>query len=431
MAEELYYDKISRHTDWGGDASTGGLPVAGSAVQDFIKSELNGRIGVIINDDIAGEHLCFACEEDKEEFLQDRSKRHLILSSFVAPSKYKAKIIVDSNYKAVLINSKENYLTFNYEITNNDEVYVDNITYTISVTKNGVTTAINGVGVYGRPISVNMDEFLTLEGSTTAAISIKGQTIGAEASYVVTYEVVNLSFESDYDVSQVYDLTKETVEPLVINYSIFGTSNVKYIDWYIDGELLDTEAIQGGTAEPLVGNKRVSLAGYSHGVHDIRFRAYVIVNGENFYTDTLYREFMVVADKSDTTPMFAIKTVVPKSVEITAPIKIYDVVQYEVYTLSYGVYNPKNLEFIPVDIYFDGEKTSSVNAPNGKELTYSFTANSYGDKTIKFVVPDYNYERSISTNVEETEMELQDITNNLILNLSASGRTNQDVNRED
>ena len=204
MAEELYYDKISRHTDWGGDTSTGGLPVAGSAVQDFIKSELNGKIGVIINDDIAGAHLCFACEEDKDEFLKDRSKTHLVLSSFIAPSKYKAKILVDSNYKAVLINSKENYLTFSYEITNNDEIYVDNISYAVSISKNGNTNIINGVGVYGRPISINMDEFIELEGVTEAFITIKGQTVGAEASYVVTYEVVNLSFESASDVSQVY-----------------------------------------------------------------------------------------------------------------------------------------------------------------------------------------------------------------------------------
>lgn len=429
MEEELYYGTINRHTDWGGDASTGDLPVAGSVVQDFIKSELNGKIGVIINDEVAGAHLCFACEEDKNEFLADRSKTHLILSSFIAPSKYKAKIIVDSNYKAVLINSKENYLTFTYEITNNDEVYVDNVTYTVSITKNGVISTINGVGVYGKPISINMDEFITLEGITEAVISIKGQTIGAEASYVVTYEVVNLLFESEYNVSQVYDLTKEVVDPLVIDYRIFGTSNVKYIDWYLDGEYLDTDAIQGGTAEVLVGNKRVSLAGFSHGVHNIQFRAYVVVNGENFYTDTLYREFMVVTDKSNNNPMIAIEAVIPKSIAITNSVKIYNVVQYESYNLSYGVYNPKNLEYVPVEIYLDEELSTSVNAPNNKELTYSFTSNSYGSKLVSFKIGEYV--KTVTIEVEETTMDLQEINNNLLLTLSAAGRTNQDANRED
>lgn len=429
MAEELYYDKINRYTDWGGDDSTGNLPVAGSAVQDFIKSELNSKIGVVYLDDVSNRYLCFANDNDKDLFLSDRSKTYLIIGAIDAPSKYKAKIKVDSNYKAVLINSKENYLIFDYEITNNDEIFIDNISYEVSVTKNGKTSKFNGTGVHGKPVSINMDEFITLEGTTEAIISITGQITNATASYIVTYEVVNLSFESEYDVSQIYNLTLDVVEPLVINYSIFGTSNLKYIDWYIDGEYLETDTIQGGTAEAIVDNKRISLLGLNHGVHNIQFRAYVIINGENFYTDTLYREFMVISDSTDTTPMIAIETIIPKEYPISNSIKLYNAVQYELYSISYGVYNPKNLEYTPVQIYLENEFLSSVNAPNQKELIHSFTANEPGDKTIKFIIGDY--EKSISVDVSETIMDLQEISNNLTLSLSAVGRTNQDNNRDE
>ena len=108
MAEELYYDKINRHVDWGGDENTGYLPVAGSAVQEFIKSELNEKIGTVYLDDVSSSYLCFANEEDRDVYLADRSQSHLVLGSFIAPSRYKAKVIVDSYYNAVLINSKEN-----------------------------------------------------------------------------------------------------------------------------------------------------------------------------------------------------------------------------------------------------------------------------------------------------------------------------------
>ena len=121
---ELWYNDINRNVDWGGDASTDNLPVAGSAVQKFIKSELNNKIGVIYHDEVSSSHLCFAHEDDLQEYLNDRSKTYLILSSFIAPSSYKAKVVVDSYYKAVLINSQENYLTFDYEITNNDEILI-------------------------------------------------------------------------------------------------------------------------------------------------------------------------------------------------------------------------------------------------------------------------------------------------------------------
>lgn len=227
---ELWYNDINRNVDWGGDASTDNLPVAGSAVQKFIKSELNNKIGVIYHDEVSSSHLCFAHEDDLQEYLNDRSKTYLILSSFIAPSSYKAKVVVDSYYKAVLINSKENYLTFDYEITNNDEIFTDNVRYEIVVTKNGKSSTLNGTGIFGKSIAINIDEFLTNEGSTEMAITITGQITGAVATAIITYEVVNLVFESSYDVSKVYDLTAEIIDPLVVNYSIFGTSNIKYID---------------------------------------------------------------------------------------------------------------------------------------------------------------------------------------------------------
>lgn len=430
MAEELYYDKINRHIDWGGDENTGYLPVAGSAVQEFIKSELNEKIGTVYLDDVSSSYLCFANEEDRDVYLADRSQSHLVLGSFIAPSRYKAKVIVDSCYNAVLINSKENYLTFGYEITTNDELFVDNARYVVTITKNGNSSELYGTCTYGKTVSILMDEYLTVEGNTEITISITGQTTNAEAKTVVTYEVVNLKFESTYDVSKVCSLIGDsTNNVLVIDYSIFGTSNLKYIDWYIDGELFNTDTIQGGTVEEIVDNKKISVAGMSHGVHNVQFRAYVVVNGENFYTDTLYKEFMVIADVDDMSPMIAIENTIPREIGIVSSNKLYDVIQYESYTLSYGVYNPKNLEYIPVEIYLNDVLSTTVNAPNNKELSYTFTASSSGDQTIKFKIGDY--EKSVSADVSETVMNLQEITSNLTLSLSALGRTNQDANRED
>ena len=43
MAKKTYNEKITPKTDWGGDSTTGGLPVAGYRVQEFIKEQLNLR----------------------------------------------------------------------------------------------------------------------------------------------------------------------------------------------------------------------------------------------------------------------------------------------------------------------------------------------------------------------------------------------------
>ena len=422
---ELWFDKINRNTDWGGDASTNNLPVAGSAVQEFIKSELNNKVGIVYHDELSARYLCFAHEDDRLEYLSDRTKEYLILGAFDAPSGYKAKVLVDEYYKAVLINSTENILTFGYEITNNDELFVDNIRYTVTITKNGKSSEINGTGVYGQTVSINMDEYVTIEGSTEVIINIVGQLSNATTTTVVTYEVVNLVFESNHDVSQIYD----EYNPLIINYSIFGTNNIKYIDWYIDGEYLDTDTIQGGTAAPIDDNKRISVAYMTYGVHNVQFRAYVTINGENFYTDTLYKEFIVNTEYENKYPVVAIETVIPKSIGIINNGEIYDIIQYEMYNINYGVYNPKHLEYIPVEIYFDDNLLSTVNAPNNKELLYSITSNIYGDKVLCFKIGDYT--KNIVLHIAQTSMNLQENTNNLLLALSASGRTNNDINRNE
>ena len=123
---------------------------------------------------------------------------------------------------------------------------------------------------------------------------------------------------------------------------------------------------------------------FSHGVHNLQYRAYVVVNGENFYTDIIYTEFMVYKDNSDINPMIAINTTIPKEVGIVDSIQLYNVVQYELYSITYGVYNPKHLEYIPIEIYLDDVLATTVNASNNKELTYSFTAATSGNKIIIF-----------------------------------------------
>lgn len=166
----------------------------------------------------------------------------------------------------------------------------------------------------------------------------------------------------------------------------------------------------------------------THGVHNIQFRAYVVVNGEKFYTDTIYKEFIVVRDHEDMTPMVSIEMVIPKYYDIAKIAKLYGVVQYELYSINYGVYNPKNLEYVPVNIYIDDVLLSTVNAPNGRELTLSFSANESGDKVLRFNINDYN--KDVITEVSSTVMDLQEISSNLTLSLSAQGRTNNDSNRD-
>ena len=71
MSQKTYTGDITKYTDWGGDSSTHGLPVAGSSVQSFIKDTLQDKIGYIVQDREHNKCLGFADSSDYELYIAD------------------------------------------------------------------------------------------------------------------------------------------------------------------------------------------------------------------------------------------------------------------------------------------------------------------------------------------------------------------------
>lgn len=427
---ELWYGEISPSTDWGGDSSTDNKPVSGQVVQKFIKDQLSKRVGVLELDSSSMMYLGFADEESKDKYLSDpKENEGLLLCSFPAASDYVVKILLESNqYNAIPLGQLGNTLKFSCKVLNEGGVeYIDNINYTIKITRNANSSEIKGVVTSGRTITVDLDPYLQQEGVTSIVIQAVGQGTMAKGSSAITYDVVNLELVSDLDISKVYDLNAEVVPELVIQYSIVGSSNTKHIEWYIDGEFYADDEVIGGTLDPLVGNKFIPISTLSHGVHNLQLRAYVIVNGDKFYTDVYYREFIVVSNPSDTTPLIAVEGKVPKDKGILNSFEIFDAIQYIPTGLTYAIYNPKNLEYLPIDIKVNDELVQVVNASNGVELSYSYIPTKAGNIVIQLVAETTI--KSIPVSVGATSLNLTEITDNLVLSLSAVGRSNSDSNR--
>ena len=76
MADKYYDKPIDRHVDWGGDESTGGLPVTGRAVQEFIKNEFGTKFGYLnmrFNEAETMYYIeCFANEDDYKKYEEDK-----------------------------------------------------------------------------------------------------------------------------------------------------------------------------------------------------------------------------------------------------------------------------------------------------------------------------------------------------------------------
>lgn len=65
----IYDEKINKYTDWGGDDSTGGLPVSGRRVQEFIKDTLNTKISATFFDSANMTQYGFLSAEDRDNYV--------------------------------------------------------------------------------------------------------------------------------------------------------------------------------------------------------------------------------------------------------------------------------------------------------------------------------------------------------------------------
>lgn len=65
----IYDEKINKYTDWGGDDSTGGLPVSGKRVQEFIKDTLNTKISATFFDSANMTQYGFLSAEDRDNYV--------------------------------------------------------------------------------------------------------------------------------------------------------------------------------------------------------------------------------------------------------------------------------------------------------------------------------------------------------------------------
>lgn len=67
MANKYYEGDITLKTDWGGDSTTGNLPVIGSKVQKVIKEGINSKVGYVGRVEKTGQGF-YVLTRDEETF---------------------------------------------------------------------------------------------------------------------------------------------------------------------------------------------------------------------------------------------------------------------------------------------------------------------------------------------------------------------------
>lgn len=341
-------------------------------------------------------------------------------------TQYTAEInLITPNFNAVLEGSTGNYIEFTFDTLNeNGNTLGEGVTCTYIIVRGSTKKTITERYRYKSQVKFNVDKYLK-EGSNDITIGIVGNISGASASLGLTFQVVNISMSTTYDVSKVYDV--RTDSKIEIPYSVSGTGT-KTVEWYVDGVKKDFEVTDEIVEVIASRTKYINLDGLTQGVHGVQARAYTTINGEMFYSDSIYVDIMVY-DGTASLPMTGVGISIPSSCGIVYPLQLHGVEQYVPYTFNLGMYNPTGAARTDVSVYVGGDLQSTIYMSNDTQTEYTFTSLTYGSKTLKIVAGGAT--REIPMTIDKSSANITEITSNLVLNLSATGRTNNDSNKEE
>ena len=419
-----YNDIPDKNEDWGLDPRNG-FKYSGESVQKFIKETFDSKMGYFHYDTSSNRYLVFADEASKNEYIENPTLTELVLGSFDAPFNYEASItMLTPSYNAVFLGSNGNYLDFTFDVKNKaGNSTGENVTVTYTFIRNATKKVLTETRRYGETVHFNIDDYL-LEGTNTIIVGISGQTTLAATTAALTYQVVNLSYSDEMNIARVYDLSQGayTME-VFFNVSGYGT---KIVEWFLDGEQLgfvkSEDEVVDVTAQR---TKYIELSNLTSGIHTIQSRAYTLVNGEKFYTDTLYREIMV--NNGDTTAnVVAVAANVPHSHGIVTgsnPFLFYGAEQYIPYEIRFATRKTGN-----VSVYLSGELAGTLTSSANTESRYSVTSNKAGTLLVKFSVD--GVEREIPLSVNQTSLNIEEIKTSLSFDFRATGKSNTSVDKD-
>lgn len=435
---KIYNEEINKHTNWGGDENTGGLPVSGEQVQKFIKDTLNSKVGFLYYDPDINMYRCFADEESKNlyyEHPEDEAYKGLLLGSFEAPFNYETQIKLTGDtqiYKAVQKGSTGNIIEFTFNTYNKQQQPVGGLaTVTYTIIRNSTKKVITETKSSGSVVSFNLDKYLD-EGTNTIIIGVVDRDTLSATTVSIVYQVVNLLIEDSFNISTPYRATDTMSVPVHIKGS--GT---KTIEWYVNENKLafvkDEDEVVSSDEER-TKNINLQSLGLGVGRHTLQIRAFSIVNSEKFYTDVLYRDFIVTDDNTSNEPIIGVALTIPSSVGIISPEegiitpKIYDMEQYIPYDIRIASYAPSNTEGTKIRVSINNEDKGTITSYNESETKYTLISDTSGNKSLKLTAGNTEY--TIPMIIATTSMNIAAITNGLEFALSAVGRNNSEDNKD-
>jgi hypothetical protein len=466
MAKKYYDEDITLKTDWGGDDTTGNLPVSGGKVQKVIKEGINSKVGYVgyVENKKSGQGF-YVLTRDEDVFNKyrgtiteekpwgDINMDGVDGRRFDAPFNYKMNITLlnpESGYKSTLAGSTGNVIKFKAEtLDSNNTPQGESMTITFKVkTEGGVEstyTAIYDGNIASQGIEYNLDGKLGT-GINTITITAVGMNTGISAMRRITYRSIDMYFTDKFNISTPYQFTNEGTLAINVGYDLKGVGKTTII-WCFDGNHYETDEL--ANLNPNLSNKsrvfyftETPNTWLKPGVHNIQMSMVCKDNdsGEEFQTPIYYREFIVETTPTRlSTPYLVRKTSFDSAkgfLEYGETPTIYNAKQFENVEIEYAAYyNGKGTCNVTTYIKYNGDDMMEVASENLPIVSAGFSdvqkrlINLVKDGSAEVILRSYYketecFETTIQLEIAPSDMKINTVIEDVVLDLNAFGRSN-------
>ena len=425
MAKKIWDEDITGYEqDWGGDASTGNLPISGRAVQKFLKQELNSRVGYMIKPDGSNAYYCFASEEMYLKWLDasDEEKPQYVLASFIAPAEFKAVIKLLGTWpKTILKGTSGIYLEYTFDVYN-DTTKVstgEDVVVTYTITNAGAKETKVESYVYGTQVKFNLDNIIKdKEGIINIRMDLASKLNNITTTAAVTLNVVNFAISTDFDITSLHN-----EDTLAIAFQMSGTGT-KTMHWRIDNTDIPHDSSDDVTDTTGGRPRYINISNLEDGRHVLQYYGSITSDGLTYYSPLYYREFAINRRGDEEMKLVMLSLDYDDKTEFITDfnnLTITGLEQYLPYNILFATYHGSAEEFYNVPIYINDVQQGTWATVNDSLNTYTYTPSISGEARIRIG------DRVLSTNIAKTSKNITEINDYLTLDLRAQGKNNEDV----
>ena len=417
----LSYNEIrSLDEDWALDERNG-LRYSGESVQKAIKDNLRKRAGVFHYDTGNNRYLVFSDEASRDKYFEDpQGQSDLLLGAFDAPFEYSASIQVENSYISALSGTTGLYLDYQFDIVNKQGASVgDDVNVVYTFNNGGVKRTVRASYAAGTEVHFLLDSYLKT-GQNTVTIAVTGQNTLAATTQMVTVFIVDLSLTSTFDFSKAVAPNDTLNVPFVVS-----GGGIKTVTVYIDGTVATSVAgISDATASRTAYVRLQDIASIGSGLHTLQLVASVESGGTTFNSTTLYYNF-VVTGGDESYLLFFSELGIGETQQGTT-LEAHGT-QYEDMTVKWAYYTPADRNTTITFTSPEGEEKPYI-AAKGQVYEWTYSPTQSGKMTVN--VTDGTKDYQLYLDIAESTLGIKETTDELVLRLSASGRSNSEKKKD-